>query len=350
MINYSKNILGKLGNKEVTEHILKNSNGFEVHILNLGGIITKILVEDKDGVFRNVVLGYDFFEKYLNDPSYAGSIIGPTSGRIENGKYSIDGIEYVLEINSGEHANHGGTNSLTSKIFDVKPVVFNEYKGIELKYFWKHLDGNHHGNMTFYIRYMISEKSELLVELHAESDRNSYINLTNHSYFNLSGDLRVNGDEQLLKISANEFCPVKENMIPTGEKLKVDNTCFDLREYVKIKDGINVSHPQFDITRAYDHAFVLDKDKEVAVSLYSEYSGIKLNVETSQNCMVVYTGNFLDDAKAFGNLKENSRYLGVALEAQNYQNGINIENFDSKLTKPTMPYFEKIKYIFETVK
>lgn len=350
MINYSKNTLGKLGEKDVVEHILKNSKGFEVHVLNLGGIITKILVEDKNGVFRNVVLGYDFFEKYLNDPSYAGAIIGPTSGRIENGKYTIDGIEFALGINSGENANHGGPNALTSKIFDVKPVAFEDYKGIELKYFWPHLDGNHHGNMTFFIRYMINEESELLVELHAESDRNSYINLTNHSYFNLSGDLSINGDEQLIRISANEFCPVKLNMIPTGEKMSVDGTCFDLREYRKIKDGIAMSHPQFEITRAYDHAFVLDKTKDVALSLYSEHSGIELNMETSQNCMVVYTGNFLDEVKPFGDLKENSRFLGVALEAQNYQNGINIENFDSKMTKPTMPYFEKIKYLFKVVK
>ncbi|NYV28181.1 aldose epimerase family protein [Streptobacillus felis] len=350
MINYTKNILGKLNDKDVVEHILKNSKGFEVHILNLGGIINKILVEDKDGNFRNVVLCYDFFEKYLNDPSYAGAIIGPTSGRIESGKYKIDGIEYALSINSGENANHGGKEGLTSKIFDVTPVTFEDYKGIELKYFWPHLQGNHHGNMNFFIRYMINEDSVLLVELHAESDRKSYINLTNHSYFNLAGDLNINGDEQYIKINANEFCPVKSNMVPTGEKKSVENTCFDLRKYSKIKDGIEKSDSQFDITRAYDHAFVLNKNNDVALSMYSEHSGIKLDVETTQNCMVIYTGNYLDDVIPFGDLKINPRYLGVAIEAQNYQNGINIENFDSKLTTPTNPYFEKIKYIFGSVK
>lgn len=347
MISIKKELLGILDNKEIFRYELVNSNGFEVSILNLGGIINKILVKDKNENLKNVVLSYSFFEKYIDDPSYAGAIIGPTSGRIENGRYIIDGREYILPINNGTNANHGGKIGLNSKVFDVIEVENDDLKGIELSYKWSHLHGNHHGNMEFIIRYMINEKNELHLNLYGLSDRNSYINLTNHSYFNLAGDLSINGDEQFLKINSNKICELNNNLIPTGEFIDVDKTCFDFKEYRKIKDAINQGHSQFDFTRAIDHGFVLNGEN--AASMYSKESGIKLDIETSQNVLVIYTGNYLDEAMPFDGVSKNSRYLGIAMEAQNYQNGINIENFDSKLTTPSKPYFEKIVYKFSNI-
>ncbi len=346
MISINKEFLGKFDGKNIEKYILKNDE-FEVHIINLGATITKILTKDKNGEFKNVVLGYDFFEKYIENASYAGSIIGPTSGRIEDGKYTIEGIDLVLGINNGTNANHGGIEGLNMQVFSTKVVEFNEYKGIEMTYFWDHLKGNHYGNMEFNIRYFINEKSELKVELFASSDRTSYINLTNHSYFNLSGDLNINGDEQILKVNADRYCPVKNNMIPSGEKKEVKNSCFDFLNGRKIKEAIAQGDEQFGITRAIDHAFVINKsDSKYAGSLYSEYSGINMDIYTTQNVLVVYTGNYLDDVITFDGINKNTRFLGAALEAQNYQNGINIEEFDSKLTTPKNPYYEEIIYKF----
>lgn len=340
MIEIIEERLGKLNSKEVKRYILRNKLGFEVHVLNLGAIISKILTHNRSNKLVNVVLGYDFFEDYINDPSYAGATIGPTAGRIENGKYVLNGIEYVQEINNGTNSNHGGLDALTSKVFDVRKVNYKEYQGIELEYKWEYLLGKFKNNITFYITYLLKvDSEELKIELSAVTDKEAYINLTNHSYFNLAGDLSINGDEQLLKINADRYCEVKENMIPSGKKIEVDNTCFDFRNLKKIKDGISEGDKQFNITRAYDHAFILNNNNKSA-TLYSEYSGIKMDLITTNNVLVMYSGNYLDDVKTFEGVNKNSRFLGIALEAQNYQNGINIEGFDSKITKPTMPYNE----------
>lgn len=345
MISIESVHLGKFDNKDVYRYILKNDEDFEVHILNLGGIINKILTKNKNNEKVNVVLGYDFFEKYISDPSYAGAIIGPTSGRIDNGIFKINDSQYHLEINAGEHANHGGKDALTSKVFDVEEISYKDMKGIELSYSWNDLEGGHPGNMKFYIRYFINEKSSLKIEFYATSDRKSYVNITNHSYFNLSGNLIENGDNQYLMINSNKFCEVKPNMIPNGKLVDVKDTAFDFTKPRRIKENIEKGSTQFEITRAIDHGFVLNKD-DIAATLYSEKSGIKMTLKTSQNVLVVYTGNYLDDVNAFDDIDKNTRYLGVALEAQNYQNGINIEEFDSKLTTPISPYYEEIEYIF----
>lgn len=326
---------------EIYEYTLKNSNHFEVAVLNLGGIITKIITKDKNDELKNVVLYYKNVDNYLDDPAYAGAIIGPTSGRIREGRYSIDGNVMQLGINNGINANHGGPKALNSKVFDVE-IIEN---GIKLKYFWKHLMNNHYGNMDFEIIYTITEDNKLVIDLNAKSDRNSYINLTNHSYFNLAGDLEINGDEQYLKISSNKVCELDENLIPTSKFINTKDTAFDFTDYSKIKDNINKGNLQFEYTRAIDHGFVLN-DKKQAASIYSEYSGIQMDIETSQNVLVVYTGNYLDEVSAFGNLEKNTRYLGVALEAQNYQDGINVENFDSTLTTKDMPYKQTIIFKF----
>lgn len=345
MISVESIYLGKYENKDIYRYILKNDNDFEVHILNLGGIINKILTKNKKNEKVNVVLGYDFFEKYVSDPSYAGAIIGPTSGRIDNGIFKINDVQYNLEINSGEHANHGGKGGLTSKVFEVEEIEYKDMKGVELSYSWKNLEAGHPGNMKFYIRYFINDKSTLKIEFYAMSDRKSYVNMTNHSYFNLSGNLSENGDSQYLMINSDKFCEVKSNMIPNGKLIDVKNSAFDFKKPTIIKENIDKGSNQFNITRAIDHGFVLNKDG-IDATLYSKSSGIKMSLKTSQNVLVVYTGNYLDDVIPFDNVNKNTRYMGIALEAQNYQNGINIEEFDSKLTTPVSPYYEEIEYIF----
>lgn len=349
MIKVEKIFFGKHEEKEIYKYGLKNGNGFQVNILNLGGIITEIYVNDKNGESKNVVLGYDSLEKYIDNPAYPGAVIGRTAGRIKNGCFSVDGTVYNLYKNNGQNSLHGGSRGLNSKIFDVRELC----DGIELFYESPHLEEGYPGNVNFKICYTVSEDNCLTVTYEAESDRKTYVNLTNHTYFNLSGEISENGDEQILKIDSDKVCELGEGLIPTGLFINVENTAFDFRKALSIKEGMEKGHSQFDITRAYDHPFVLNSNKIgkiPQVTLYSNYSGINMEVYTTENTAVIYTGNYLDEVPVFyskrGNLEKNKRYMGVTVETQDYPNGINEGNFGVKLLEKGEKYIQKTIFKF----
>lgn len=350
MITINKVLFGNYKGKEIYKYSLKNENDFQVNVLNYGGTITEIFFLDSKGIKRNLVLGYNNFEKYIKNGAYPGMIIGRTAGRIENGQFVLKGQVYVLNKNNGENSIHGGKSGLNDKVFEVKEIK----NGIELCYESPHLEEGYPGNVQFKIRYIMTKNNELVIDYEGESDRKTYINLTNHSYFNLSGDKNVNGDEQFLQIDAGFVCELKSGLIPTGKLLPVENSVFDLRKGIIIKNGIQrgqeEKNTQFEITRAYDHPFVLEPLESLEkpqVVLISSYSGIKLEVFTEEKTAVVYTGNFLDECPDFDNMEnghiKNNRYLGVAIETQHYPNGINERNFGYKLVD------EKNKYTTKTI-
>lgn len=349
MISIEKKLFGVYKGKEVFRYELKNDSGFQVDILNLGGIITGIYTKDRKGILKNIVLGYEKLEKYIENPAYPGSVIGRTAGRTENGEFFIDGIKYSLEKNDGENSIHGGKEGLNTKSFNVKELE----NGIELSYTSPHMEEGYPGTVEFKISYLISENNSLTLEYSGISDKKTYINLTNHTYFNLSGNLEKNGDEQVLKIKADNVCELGSGLIPTGNFINVENTVFDFRKGLKIKDGIEKGHSQFEITRAYDHPFVLNcnkNDNDSQIVLYSEYSGIEMEITTTERTGVIYTGNYLDDAPGFQEEKgRNRRYLGIAIETQNFPNGINEEKFNVKPLEKGEKYHNKTVYKFNTV-
>lgn len=352
MINVEKSLFGKYEGQDVYKYELKNSDGFQVNVLNFGGIITEIFVKNKEGQLKNVVLGYAEFEEYIDNPAYPGAIIGRTAGRIENGIFSIDGIIYDLNKNNGENSLHGGNKGLNTKIFNVRELG----NGIELSYKSPHMEEGYPGNVNFEICYLINESNHLTVEYKAVSDRKTYINLTNHTYFNLSGDMEKNGDDQILKIDSDQVCELSENMIPTGNFIDVSDTVFDMRKGRVISDGINEGHPQFAITRAYDHPFVLNRSGvrgEPEIVLYSPHSGVEMEVCTTERAAVVYTGNYLDDVPVFDSgyskipkKEKNERYLGVAIETQDFPNGVNERKFRVKLLEKGKEYYQKTIFKF----
>lgn len=354
MIDIEKTEFGEYCGEKIFKYSIKNKNDFCVNILNYGGIITEILVKDKNSKLKNVVLGYKNFENYIGNAAYAGMIVGRTAGRIENAEFVLNNKKYILYKNNEENSLHGGKNGLSNKIFDVCELS----NGIELSYKSLHLEEGYPGEVIFKIKYLVSEENELILEYEAVSDRDTYINLTNHSYFNLSGNLEKNGDEQILKIRANRVCELKENLIPTGKTLDVEKTIFDFREGMKIKDGIqkgqNERNSQFEITGAYDHPFIFENSDftEPKVILFSEYSGIKMEVFTDEKIAVIYTGNFLDNIEKFDSttnekhLGKNNKYLGVAIETQDYPNGINEKNFENRILKKGEKFFSKTIFKF----
>lgn len=350
MINIEKKEFGMYKGEKVYKYELKGENGFQVNILNLGGIITEIFVKNKEEKVKNVVLGYDNIEKYIDNKAYPGSVIGRTAGRTANASFYIDGTEYKLDKNSGKNSIHGGNQGFHTKIFNVKELE----NGIELSYTSPDGEEGYPGNLEFKIFYLLN-KNRLTLKYEAISDKKTYVNPTNHSYFNLAGNTERNGDEQILKIEADNVCELADDSVPTGRFINVENTAFDLRKGIVIKKGIEKGHSQFEITRAYDHPFVLNsvEKEKPQITLFSEYSGIEMKVYTTENTAVVYTGNYLDDMPLFtgendGN--KNNRYLGVAIETQDFPNGINEKNFKTSPLNPGEKYHSKTVYEFNVAR
>ena len=356
MIRVEKELFGIFKDFEVYKYKIKNDNGFQVNAINYGGTITEIYVKDKNGKLKNVVLGYKSLEKYIESNAYPGMIIGRTAGRIENSKFEIDGITYKLDKNNGENNIHGGFVGFNNKVFNVE--IFES--GVEFNYESPRLEGGYPGNIKIKIKYTLTNDNSLVIEYEGISDKKTYVNLTNHSYFNLSGNLDENGDEQVLTIKSDNICELKEGIIPTGKLLKVkdeENSIFDFVKGKKIKEGIEKGQSegnyQFKITRAYDHPFKLNWSEiknEPQIILKSLYSGIKMDVFTTEKIAVLYTGNFLDEVEVFDNennkRNQNKRYLGIAIETQDYPNGVNIRDFDSKILEKGEKYYSKTIFKF----
>ena len=327
MVTIYKETFGDMNGREINKYKMIDDSGFQVNVINYGAIITDIITKDRKTKFVNIVLGYNTFEDYKKNESYIGAIIGRTAGRTEKGKFSIDGEEFSLHINNGNNSSHGGREGLDKKIFDVE-IIEN---GIVLNYISPDMEEGYPGNLNVSIKYTIEENSTLKMEYQAVSDKDTYVNLTNHSYFNLSGceienneSFRENGAKQTLKINAEKFLELDSNMIPRNVK-DVKSSIFDFRSYRIIEEGLLEGHEQFLITRGYDHPFILDKSsKEFSVdaSLYSQTSGIKMDIITNQESLVFYSGNFLKFA--------NERYIGIALETQAIPNKINSSDISEK--------------------
>ena len=203
MVTIYKETFGDMNGRKINKYKMIDDSGFQVNIINYGAIITDIITKDRNNKFVNIVLGYNTFEDYKKNESYIGALIGRTAGRTEKGKFSIDGEEFSLHINNGNNSSHGGREGLDKKIFDVE-IIEN---GIVLNYISPDMEEGYPGNLNVSIKYTIEENSTLKMEYQAVSDKDTYVNLTNHSYFNLSGceienneSFRENGAKQTLKI------------------------------------------------------------------------------------------------------------------------------------------------------
>ncbi|WP_067139944.1 aldose epimerase family protein [Oceanivirga salmonicida] len=323
-----------LGNK-IKKFILKKDNNFEVHILNLGAVIQKIVYNG-----QNMVLSYSDYNCYYNNSSYMGALIGRTSGRIENAKFNLNNKEYKLDSNNGTNNLHGGLNGLNNKIFD--------YEILDDKLVLSYYDQNPLFPAKVLVKAIYSlsnETNALNVEYIAKSDDDTYINLTNHSYFNLSG-INTTILNHKLTINADYYWELKDNMIPKTKK-KVDNTIFDFRKGKLIGENLGEKNSQFDITYYYDHPFELNKKKDYDIMLEDSETGISMKIKTNQKYVVMYAGNFLHLVKNVDGLNENPRHLGVALEPQNLPNGINIDDKYYEITTKDNEYYESIVYTFE---
>jgi len=332
---------------EVSLITLKNSNGMTVKLLSYGAAIVEILVPDRDGNFENVVLAYEDYKDYVNNPPYFGAIVGRTSGRIGQGSFILDGKKYVLPTNNGSNSIHGGIEGFSFKVWDYKVAEEKGMTTAEFRYMSKDMEEGYPGNLEARVLYTLTDDNELHIDYEALSDKNTLCNLTNHAYFNLSGNYKRKVTEQYLQLKSAKYLELDEGMVPTGKLVDVAGTPMDFREQKLIGRDIEDRYQQIMFAGGYDHPWLLSADSEQA-EMYDPVSGRKMIVTTTYPCMVIYTYNAAHKEKlAYGKL--GTKWDGICFEAQYEPDGINHEGFHTSVLNAGKKYKEKTIFKFKTV-
>ncbi|WP_020007903.1 aldose epimerase family protein [Salinicoccus albus] len=296
--------------------ILKNDGGMEVHVLNFGGIITKIVTEDRYGKFENVVLGYQNYEDYATDSNFLGAIIGRVAGRIKDAQFSLNNESYGLESNDGKNHLHGGSLGLHNALWEGNTFQLNDKVGVALHYVSQDGESGYPGNVTITVTYSLTNDNELILDYCADTDKTTPLALTNHSYFNLTGDLHDTIHNHHITMACDRFAELGAQLMPTGKFLDVIDTPFDFKGGRKLKDGIFSGYSQNKIAgNGYDHYFEFNKNKDEKVIVKDDTSGRVLKVRTNQPGMVMYTANNLEPGLPLLE-KDSQKYLGVCFETQ----------------------------------
>lgn len=337
----SKGDFGELPNGEKVDKYKLFNSIISVEVINYGGIITNIRVPDSKGSIKDIALGFNNIEGYINEHPYFGSIIGRYGNRIKNGKFKIDGKEYNLAINNGEHSLHGGIKGFDKVIWSVEELKGNNFIGLKLNYLSKDMEEGYPGNLNVEVKYILNDKNELKILYTANTDVTTILNLTQHSYFNLSGESSGDILDHELIINADNFLPIDSGLIPTGEIRNVINTPFDFRNTKEIGQDINLDNKQLDYGIGYDHCWVLNdygKGVRKVAQAKSNLSGILLEVFSDQPGIQFYTGNFLDGTLPSKKGKSYRKRNGFCIETQHYPNSPNQSNFPSVILSPKENY------------
>ena len=350
-VSITKSFYGKTkDNKKVDLYSFKNENGMQVDIINYGGIITSLKVPDKNGDTEDIVLGYNKLEDYINENPYFGSIIGRYGNRIAKGKFNLNGNQYTLATNNDENHLHGGNIGFDKVIWEAETKINSNSSSLILKYLSRDMEEGYPGNLYTTVTYKITNDNSVEIKYEAQTDKTTVINLTQHSYFNLSGDFNQSILNHKVKINANQFLPVNKSLIPTGNKLNVSMTPFDFRNYKEIKKDINADDLQLNYGNGYDHCWVLNDYKNgyrLVASAFHEESGRLMEVYSDQPGLQFYTGNFLDGSlpqkeEGFYNFRS-----GFCMETQHFPNSPNQPDFPSVTLNPNEKYNSKTTYKFK---
>lgn len=327
-------------------YVLKNANGMEVAITNFGARLVSIMVPDREGKMVDVLLGFDNIDDYRNVPSDFGATIGRYANRIKNGEMTIDSVKYQLPKNNGENCLHGGPTGWQYKIYEVTKQDANS---ITLTVKSADGDNNFPGNVTASVTYTLTDDNAIEIQYSATTDKTTVVNMTNHAYFNLNGDPSQPATDHVLYLNASTFTPVDTAFIPTGEIAQVSGTPMDFTKPKLISQDIEVEFEQLANGHGYDHNWCLDTkgDKEqLAASLYSPKTGIKLEVYTDECGVQFYGGNFLDGTVKGKNGIAYQRRASVCLETDHYPDSPNHPEWPTVLLKPGETYSQFCKYKF----
>lgn len=339
---------------KVTLYILENKNGLTAGILNYGGIIVSLNVPDREGKMADIVLGYDNLSDYLDRSPYFGAIIGRHANRIEGGSFSINGVTYQLNKNEGSNHIHGGLSGFDKKLWDVRILKDEDNnESLELSHFSPDNDENYPGNLEARVIYTLTDSDCLEIDYYAASDKDTVLNMTNHSYFNLSGCDSGPILDHELKINADFYTPVNNELLPTGEILSVKGTPFDFTTFKAIGEGLRnyAENEQMKIGSGYDHNFVLNvsgKEPEEACQVYDPKTGRLMKVLTTMPGVQFYSGNYLESAGAGKNGTVYGKWHGFCLETQYFPNSMKYRHFPSPVLKAGHTYHHKTIFQFGT--
>lgn len=307
--------IGKLGDEEIIKYSVDNEKGLKVSILNLGATITEIKTVDRNGEFGHIVLSYEDEKNYIENPSYYGATVGRTAGRIDKGTFTLNDNEYILNKNYGVNSGHGGSVGFNKKIWNVNAIETEEKITLEFSYLSKDLEEGYPGNLEIKVSYEITEDNKLIFKIQGVSDKDTLMNITNHCYFNLSGDYKEDILNHTLKMNCDRFLAIDENGGVTGEIIPVNNTEFDFIEEKKIGQDIEGLSKQMKLGYGYDHPFMFNENEKGHIELYDEKSGRYMKVTTEYPCVVVYSQNFIDSL-VLKEGKETKKRNGICLEVQ----------------------------------
>jgi len=353
LVTISKKYFGKTKNgQEVFLFSMKNKLGMEISIINYGGIITSWTAADRNGDYKDIVLGYNTLAEYESETPYFGALIGRYGNRIAKSKFSLDNQVYILAANNGVNHLHGGLKGFDKVVWDAKTIVNDSTVSLELSYLSKDMEEGYPGNLKTKVTYTLNNKDEVSVKYEANTDKPTIVNLTQHSYFNLTANFNQTILNHELVINADSFLPVDSSLIPTGEFRNVSESPFDFTNPKAIGKQINTENIQLKNGLGYDHCWVLnDQDKgfRFAASAYDPVSGRLLEVFSDEPGIQFYSGNFLD-----GKLpnKSNGTYkyrTGFCLETQHYPDSPNQKNFPSVRLDPGDLYESKTSFKFTVI-
>jgi aldose 1-epimerase len=333
--------------RAATLYTLANAGGMVVKISNLGGVITQIHVPDRDGVTADVCFGFDDVAPYMGESHYFGALIGRYGNRIANGRFTLDGETYQLDLNDGANHLHGGTDGFHRRLWEAETFSTPKSAGLILSYLSADGDQGYPGNLETTVIYELRNDNELRIAFHAITDKATPVNMTNHAYFNLAGQGDILGHE--LTVNAEAYTPVGAGLIPVGALQAVEGTPFDFRAPHAIGARIDQDDEQLRYGSGYDHNFVLKKSQpgalEVGARVVHPASGRVLEVLSQEPGIQFYSGNFLNDQMT-GKGQIYGYRSGFCLEPQHYPDSPNRPDFPSTILRPGEEYSTVMAYRF----
>ncbi len=331
--------------KPVSLYVLKNAKGAEACVTNWGGRLVSVMMPTKSGEMTDVVLGYDSIQAYISSTGNFGALIGRYGNRIANAKFTLNDVEYNLPANDNTNCLHGGPNGFDRQVWDAKQVGDN---AVELTYVSKDGEAGFPGNLNVKVTYLLTDENAVDIKYEATTDKKTIVNLTNHSYFNLSGVPGSTILDHQLSINADNYTPVDSLLIPTGIET-VEGTPMDLRNPIVIGDSINNDFIQLNLGGGYDHNWVLNTKgdiNQVAATVYAPTSGIQMDVYTSEPGLQIYCGNMMAEKETGKHGVVYPRRGAICLESQHYPDSPNHADFPTCVLEPGQTYHSECIYKF----